>query len=151
MLLAEESTSGPQAMPRVVSAVVWPSSVSWGGGGSKTGEDVQHRLGTSQAVLTPGGRGEQARGEPAAPRAFLILSSACRFGASQTSESSSKSDLENGDHDGSVDSEEEEETEQQPPPSSANSNKNNISEQKDSDSSEGKELKPASIPLNRDP
>ncbi|XP_074429199.1 serine/threonine-protein phosphatase 6 regulatory subunit 2 isoform X1 [Larus michahellis] len=65
------------------------------------------------------------------------VKSRTRFGASQTSESSSKSDLENGDHDGSVDSEEEEETEQQPPPSSANTTKNNISEQKDSDSSEG--------------
>ncbi|KFP82656.1 Serine/threonine-protein phosphatase 6 regulatory subunit 2, partial [Acanthisitta chloris] len=39
------------------------------------------------------------------------VKSRTRFGASQTSESSSKSDLENGDHDGSVDSEEE--TEQQ--------------------------------------
>ncbi|NWX71777.1 PP6R2 phosphatase, partial [Alca torda] len=65
------------------------------------------------------------------------VKSRTRFGASQTSESSSKSDLENGDHDGSVDSEEEEETEQQPPPSSANTTKNNVSEQKDSDSSEG--------------
>ncbi|NWU55042.1 PP6R2 phosphatase, partial [Dromas ardeola] len=65
------------------------------------------------------------------------VKSRTRFGASQTSESSSKSDLENGDHDGSVDSEEEEETEQQPLPSSANNAKNNISEQKDSDSSEG--------------
>uniref|UniRef100_A0A8B9IRC3 Protein phosphatase 6 regulatory subunit 2 n=1 Tax=Amazona collaria TaxID=241587 RepID=A0A8B9IRC3_9PSIT len=64
------------------------------------------------------------------------VKSRTRFGASQTSESSSKSDLENGDHDGSADSEEEE-TEQQPPPSQANSNKNNTSEQKDSDSSEG--------------
>ncbi|XP_057278423.1 serine/threonine-protein phosphatase 6 regulatory subunit 2 isoform X1 [Pezoporus wallicus] len=64
------------------------------------------------------------------------VKSRTRFGASQTSESSSKSDLENGDHDGSVDSEEEE-TEQQPPPSQANSNKNNTSERKDSDSSEG--------------
>nr|XP_021145842.1 serine/threonine-protein phosphatase 6 regulatory subunit 2 isoform X2 [Columba livia] len=65
------------------------------------------------------------------------VKSRTRFGASQTSESSSKSDLENGDHDCSVDSEEEEETEQQAPPSSANSNKNGVSEQKDSDSSEG--------------
>ncbi|XP_065524213.1 serine/threonine-protein phosphatase 6 regulatory subunit 2 [Lathamus discolor] len=64
------------------------------------------------------------------------VKSRTRFGASQTSESSSKSDLENGDHDGSVDSEEEE-TEQQPPPSQSSSNKNNTSEQKDSDSSEG--------------
>ncbi|XP_071590382.1 serine/threonine-protein phosphatase 6 regulatory subunit 2 isoform X2 [Heliangelus exortis] len=63
------------------------------------------------------------------------VKSRTRFGASQTSESSSKSDLENGDHDGSVDSEEEEETEQQPPPSSAS--KSNTPEQKDSDSSEG--------------
>ncbi|PKU28764.1 serine threonine-protein phosphatase 6 regulatory subunit 2 [Limosa lapponica baueri] len=64
------------------------------------------------------------------------------FGASQTSESSSKSDLENGDHDGSVDSEEEEETEQQPPPSPANNNQNNVSEQKDSDSSEDEKYEP---------
>lgn len=55
-----------------------------------------------------------------------------RFGASQTSESS-KSDLENGDHDGSVDSEEEEE--QQPPPPSPN--KGSTAEQKDSESSQG--------------
>ncbi|XP_033367590.1 serine/threonine-protein phosphatase 6 regulatory subunit 2, partial [Parus major] len=41
------------------------------------------------------------------------VKSRTRFGASQTSESS-RSDLENGDHDGSVDSEEEEE--QRPPP-----------------------------------
>lgn len=53
-----------------------------------------------------------------------------RFGASQTSESS-KSDLENGDHDGSVDSEEEE----QPPPPSPH--KGSTPEQKDSDSSQG--------------
>ncbi|NXM31455.1 PP6R2 phosphatase, partial [Oxyruncus cristatus] len=65
------------------------------------------------------------------------VKSRTRFGASQTSEGSSKSDLENGDHDGSVDSEEEEEPEQQPPPPSANSPKSNISEQKDSDTSEG--------------
>ncbi|NXJ84297.1 PP6R2 phosphatase, partial [Trogon melanurus] len=65
------------------------------------------------------------------------VKSRTRFGASQTSESSSKSDLENGDHDGSVDSEEEEEAEQQPPSSSANNSKSNISEQKDSDASEG--------------
>ncbi|XP_050180978.1 serine/threonine-protein phosphatase 6 regulatory subunit 2 [Myiozetetes cayanensis] len=63
------------------------------------------------------------------------VKSRTRFGVSQTSEGSSKSDLENGDHDGSVDSEEEEE--QQPPPPSANSPKSNISEQKDSDTSEG--------------
>ncbi|KAM6292918.1 serine/threonine-protein phosphatase 6 regulatory subunit 2 [Porphyrio hochstetteri] len=65
------------------------------------------------------------------------VKSRTRFGASQTSESSSKSDLENGDHDGSVDSEEEEEAEQQPPPSSANSSKSNAPEQKDCDASEG--------------
>ncbi|XP_052537044.1 serine/threonine-protein phosphatase 6 regulatory subunit 2 isoform X1 [Tympanuchus pallidicinctus] len=65
------------------------------------------------------------------------VKSRTRFGASQASESSSKSDLENGDHDGSVDSEEEEETEQQVPSSSANSNKSNAAEQKESDSSEG--------------
>ncbi|XP_017694373.1 PREDICTED: serine/threonine-protein phosphatase 6 regulatory subunit 2 [Lepidothrix coronata] len=66
------------------------------------------------------------------------VKSRTRFGASQTSEGSSKSDLENGDHDGSVDSEEEEEPEQQPPPPSANSPKSSISEQKESsDTSEG--------------
>ncbi|KAF2982535.1 hypothetical protein EK904_006849 [Melospiza melodia maxima] len=54
-----------------------------------------------------------------------------RFGASQTSESS-KSDLENGDHDGSVDSEEEEE---RPPPPSPH--KGSTPEQKDSDSCQG--------------
>ncbi|NXJ98986.1 PP6R2 phosphatase, partial [Corythaixoides concolor] len=78
------------------------------------------------------------------------VKSRTRFGASQTSESSSKSDLENGDHDGSVDSEEEEEAEQQPPPSSAN-NKNNISEQKDSDSSEGSGWTAVFEPVNSKP
>ncbi|KAM9277359.1 serine/threonine-protein phosphatase 6 regulatory subunit 2 isoform 3-T4 [Cariama cristata] len=78
------------------------------------------------------------------------VKSRTRFGASQTSESSSKSDLENGDHDGSVDSEEEEETEQQPPPSSAN-NKNSISEQKDSDSSEGSGWTAVFEPVNSKP
>ncbi|NWQ95390.1 PP6R2 phosphatase, partial [Burhinus bistriatus] len=79
------------------------------------------------------------------------VKSRTRFGASQTSESSSKSDLENGDHDGSVDSEEEEETEQQPPPSSANNNKNSISEQKDSDSSEGSGWTAVFEPVNSKP
>ncbi|XP_074880586.1 serine/threonine-protein phosphatase 6 regulatory subunit 2 isoform X2 [Buteo buteo] len=79
------------------------------------------------------------------------VKSRTRFGASQTSESSSKSDLENGDHDGSVDSEEEEETEQQPPPSSANNNKNNVSEQKDSDSSEGSGWTAVFEPVNSKP
>ncbi|XP_034619126.1 serine/threonine-protein phosphatase 6 regulatory subunit 2 isoform X2 [Trachemys scripta elegans] len=65
------------------------------------------------------------------------VKSRTRFGVSQTSESSSKSDLENGDHDGSVDSEEEEETEEQTTPLTENTNKNNPSEQKDSDSTEG--------------
>ncbi|NXG24251.1 PP6R2 phosphatase, partial [Grallaria varia] len=65
------------------------------------------------------------------------VKSRTRFGASQTSEGSSKSDLENGDHDGNVDSEEEEEPAQQPPPPSANSPKSNVSEQKDSETSEG--------------
>ncbi|KAM9247957.1 serine/threonine-protein phosphatase 6 regulatory subunit 2 isoform 1-T1 [Leptosomus discolor] len=78
------------------------------------------------------------------------VKSRTRFGASQTSESSSKSDLENGDHDGSVDSEEEEEAEQQPPPSSANS-KNNISEQKESDSSEGSGWTAVFEPVNSKP
>ncbi|NXA80747.1 PP6R2 phosphatase, partial [Thryothorus ludovicianus] len=59
------------------------------------------------------------------------VKSRTRFGASQTSESS-KSDLENGDHDGSVDSEEEEE---QPPPPSPH--KGSTPERKDSDSSQG--------------
>ncbi|NXH63988.1 PP6R2 phosphatase, partial [Rhabdornis inornatus] len=59
------------------------------------------------------------------------VKSRTRFGASQTSESS-KSDLENGDHDGSVDSEEEEE---QPPPPSPH--KGGTPERKDSDSSQG--------------
>ncbi|NXX32366.1 PP6R2 phosphatase, partial [Nicator chloris] len=54
-----------------------------------------------------------------------------RFGASQTSESS-KSDLENGDHDGSVDSEEEEE--RAPPPSP---HKGGTPERKEADSSQG--------------
>ncbi|XP_041261504.1 serine/threonine-protein phosphatase 6 regulatory subunit 2 [Onychostruthus taczanowskii] len=58
------------------------------------------------------------------------VKSRTRFGASQTSESS-KSDLENGDHDGSVDSEEEEE---RPPPSPR---KGSTPEQKDSDSCQG--------------
>ncbi|NXA15097.1 PP6R2 phosphatase, partial [Sapayoa aenigma] len=62
------------------------------------------------------------------------VKSRTRFGASQTSEGSSKSDLENGDHDGSMDSEEEEE---QPPPPAANSPKGSVSERKDSDTSEG--------------
>ncbi|XP_026512168.1 serine/threonine-protein phosphatase 6 regulatory subunit 2 isoform X2 [Terrapene carolina triunguis] len=65
------------------------------------------------------------------------VKSRTRFGVSQTSESSSKSDLENGDRDGSVDSEEEEETEEQTTPLTENTNKNNPSEQKDSDSTEG--------------
>ncbi|XP_010083751.1 PREDICTED: serine/threonine-protein phosphatase 6 regulatory subunit 2 [Pterocles gutturalis] len=73
-----------------------------------------------------------------------------RFGASQTSEGSSKSDLENGDHDGSVDSEEEEEAEPQPPPSSANNNKN-VSEQKESDSSEGSGWTAVFEPVNSKP
>ncbi|XP_074396395.1 serine/threonine-protein phosphatase 6 regulatory subunit 2 [Zonotrichia albicollis] len=59
------------------------------------------------------------------------VKSRTRFGASQTSESS-KSDLENGDHDGSVDSEEEEE---RPPPPSPH--KGSAPEQKDSDSCQG--------------
>uniref|UniRef100_A0A7M4FTZ2 Protein phosphatase 6 regulatory subunit 2 n=1 Tax=Crocodylus porosus TaxID=8502 RepID=A0A7M4FTZ2_CROPO len=64
------------------------------------------------------------------------VKSRTRFGVSQTSESSSKSDLENGDHDGSVDSEEEEEAEEQTSPSTVNANKSNTSEQKGTDSSE---------------
>ncbi|KAM7023140.1 serine/threonine-protein phosphatase 6 regulatory subunit 2 [Passerculus sandwichensis] len=59
------------------------------------------------------------------------VKSRTRFGASQTSESS-KSDLENGDHDGSVDSEEEEERPAPPSP-----HKGSTPEQKDSDSCQG--------------
>ncbi|NWW91139.1 PP6R2 phosphatase, partial [Rhynochetos jubatus] len=77
------------------------------------------------------------------------VKSRTRFGASQTSESSSKSDLENGDHDGSVDSEEEEEREQPPPPSSAS--KNSIAEQKDSDSCEGSGWTAVFEPVNSKP
>ncbi|NXN99255.1 PP6R2 phosphatase, partial [Rhinopomastus cyanomelas] len=66
------------------------------------------------------------------------VKSRTRFGASQTSESSSKSDLENGDHDGSVDSDEEAAPQQQqPPPPSANSSKSSALEQKGSEPSEG--------------
>ncbi|KAM6306990.1 serine/threonine-protein phosphatase 6 regulatory subunit 2-like [Podargus strigoides] len=79
------------------------------------------------------------------------VKSRTRFGASQTSESSSKSDLENGDHNGSVDSEEEEETEQQPPPSPANNSTSNTSEQKDSDSSEGSGWTAVFEPVNSKP
>ncbi|XP_062348402.1 serine/threonine-protein phosphatase 6 regulatory subunit 2 isoform X2 [Cinclus cinclus] len=59
------------------------------------------------------------------------VKSRTRFGTTQASESS-KSDLENGDHDGSVDSEEEEE--QQPLPSL---HKGGTPERKESDSSQG--------------
>ncbi|XP_069717313.1 serine/threonine-protein phosphatase 6 regulatory subunit 2 [Phaenicophaeus curvirostris] len=76
------------------------------------------------------------------------VKSRTRFGASQTSESSSKSDLENGDHDGSVDSEEEEETEQQPPPSA---NNKSVSEQKGSESSEGSGWTAVFEPVNAKP
>ncbi|OXB56055.1 hypothetical protein ASZ78_013137, partial [Callipepla squamata] len=79
------------------------------------------------------------------------VKSRTRFGASQASESSSKSDLENGDHDGSVDSEEEEETEQQVPSSSANSNKSSAAEQKESDSSEGSGWTAVFEPVNSKP
>ncbi|OXB70202.1 UNVERIFIED_CONTAM: hypothetical protein H355_008863, partial [Colinus virginianus] len=79
------------------------------------------------------------------------VKSRTRFGASQASESSSKSDLENGDHDGSVDSEEEEETEQQVPSSSANSNKSSAAEQKESNSSEGSEWTAVFEPVNSKP
>ncbi|NXJ11625.1 PP6R2 phosphatase, partial [Odontophorus gujanensis] len=79
------------------------------------------------------------------------VKSRTRFGASQASESSSKSDLENGDHDGSVDSEEEEVTEQQVPSSSANSNKSSAAEQKESDSSEGSGWTAVFEPVNSKP
>uniref|UniRef100_A0A6G1R4K6 Protein phosphatase 6, regulatory subunit 2 n=1 Tax=Hypotaenidia okinawae TaxID=2861861 RepID=A0A6G1R4K6_9GRUI len=78
------------------------------------------------------------------------VKSRTRFGASQTSESSSKSDLENGDHDGSVDSEEEE-AEQQPPPSSANNSKSSAPEQKDCGSSEGSGWTAVFEPVNAKP
>uniref|UniRef100_A0A452ICV2 Uncharacterized protein n=1 Tax=Gopherus agassizii TaxID=38772 RepID=A0A452ICV2_9SAUR len=79
------------------------------------------------------------------------VKSRTRFGVSQTSESSSKSDLENGDHDGSVDSEEEEESEEQTTPVTENTNKNNPSEQKDSDSAEGSEWTAVFEPVNSNP
>ncbi|KAM4901971.1 serine/threonine-protein phosphatase 6 regulatory subunit 2 isoform 4-T4 [Sylvia borin] len=64
------------------------------------------------------------------------VKSRTRFGASQTSESS-KSDLENGDHDGSVDSEEEEE---QPPPPSPH--KGSTPEKKDTEPSQASTASP---------
>ncbi|XP_077694024.1 serine/threonine-protein phosphatase 6 regulatory subunit 2 isoform X5 [Eretmochelys imbricata] len=79
------------------------------------------------------------------------VKSRTRFGVSQTSESSSKSDLENGDHDGSVDSEEEEEPEEQTTPLTENTNKNNPSEQKDSDSTEGSGWTAVFEPVNSKP
>ncbi|XP_074832600.1 serine/threonine-protein phosphatase 6 regulatory subunit 2 isoform X1 [Carettochelys insculpta] len=78
------------------------------------------------------------------------VKSRTRFGASQTSESSSKSDLENGDHDGSVDSEEEE-TEEHTTPPMENTNKNNASEQKDTDSTEGSGWTAVFEPVNSKP
>lgn len=83
----------------------------------------------------PRDREEELRGLDVAHCQFLF-----RFGASQTSESS-KSDLENGDHDGSVDSEEEEE---RPPPSP---HKGSTPEQKDSDSCQGTGAGSASLGL----
>ncbi|TFK00884.1 cleft lip and palate transmembrane protein 1-like protein [Platysternon megacephalum] len=79
------------------------------------------------------------------------VKSRTRFGVSQTSESSSKSDLENGDHDGGVDSEEEEEREEQTPPLTENTNKNNPSEQKDSDSTDGSGWTAVFEPVNSKP
>uniref|UniRef100_A0A7M4EBZ6 Protein phosphatase 6 regulatory subunit 2 n=1 Tax=Crocodylus porosus TaxID=8502 RepID=A0A7M4EBZ6_CROPO len=79
------------------------------------------------------------------------VKSRTRFGVSQTSESSSKSDLENGDHDGSVDSEEEEEAEEQTSPSTVNANKSNTSEQKGTDSSEGEGWTAVFEPVNSKP
>ncbi|KAM9171307.1 serine/threonine-protein phosphatase 6 regulatory subunit 2 [Pangshura tecta] len=79
------------------------------------------------------------------------VKSRTRFGVSQTSESSSKSDLENGDRDGSVDSEEEEETEEQTTPVTENTNKNNPSEQKDSNSTEGSGWTAVFEPVNSKP
>lgn len=79
------------------------------------------------------------------------VKSRTRFGVSQTSESSSKSDLENGDRDGSVDSEEEEETEEQTPPVTENTNKNNPSEQKDTNSTEGSGWTAVFEPVNSKP
>nr|XP_006118032.1 serine/threonine-protein phosphatase 6 regulatory subunit 2 isoform X2 [Pelodiscus sinensis] len=78
------------------------------------------------------------------------VKSRTRFGVSQTSESSSKSDLENGDHDGSVDSEEEETDEHTTPPTE-NTNKNNPSEQKDSDATEGSGWTAVFEPVNSKP
>ncbi|XP_019365253.1 PREDICTED: serine/threonine-protein phosphatase 6 regulatory subunit 2 isoform X2 [Gavialis gangeticus] len=79
------------------------------------------------------------------------VKSRTRFGVSQTSESSSKSDLENGDHDGSVDSEEEEEAEEQTSPPTVNANKSNASEQKSTDSSEGSGWTAVFEPVNSKP
>ncbi|KAM7178411.1 serine/threonine-protein phosphatase 6 regulatory subunit 2 isoform 2-T3 [Macrochelys suwanniensis] len=79
------------------------------------------------------------------------VKSRTRFGVSQTSESSSKSDLENGDHDGSVDSEEEEEIEEQTQPVTENTNKNNPSEQKDSGSTDGSGWTAVFEPVNSKP
>ncbi|XP_039376122.1 serine/threonine-protein phosphatase 6 regulatory subunit 2 isoform X1 [Mauremys reevesii] len=79
------------------------------------------------------------------------VKSRTRFGVSQTSESSSKSDLENGDRDGSVDSEEEEETEEQTTPVTENTNKNNPSEQKDTNSTEGSGWTAVFEPVNSKP
>uniref|UniRef100_A0A8C8RLU7 Protein phosphatase 6 regulatory subunit 2 n=1 Tax=Pelusios castaneus TaxID=367368 RepID=A0A8C8RLU7_9SAUR len=79
------------------------------------------------------------------------VKSRTRFGVSQTSESSSKSDLENGDHDGSVDSEEDEETEEQSIPPTEITNKNNSSEHKDSDSTEGSGWTAVFEPVNSKP
>lgn len=78
------------------------------------------------------------------------VKSRTRFGVSQTSESSSKSDLENGDHDGSMDSEEEETDEHTTPPTE-NTNKNNPSEQKDSDATEGSGWTAVFEPVNSKP
>lgn len=79
------------------------------------------------------------------------VKSRTRFGVSRTSESSSKSDLENGDRDGSVDSEEEEETEEQTTPVTENTNKNNPSEQKDTNSTEGSGWTAVFEPVNSKP
>ncbi|XP_043944502.1 serine/threonine-protein phosphatase 6 regulatory subunit 2 isoform X2 [Protopterus annectens] len=67
------------------------------------------------------------------------VKSRTRFGVSQTSESSSKSDIESGEQDGSIDSEDEEEEEMEVSvtPAEENSNKNNPTEQKETNSCEG--------------
>uniref|UniRef100_A0A8D0GPG3 Protein phosphatase 6 regulatory subunit 2 n=1 Tax=Sphenodon punctatus TaxID=8508 RepID=A0A8D0GPG3_SPHPU len=77
------------------------------------------------------------------------IKSRTRFGVSRTSESSSKSDQENGDHDGRVGSEEE--VEGLTPPPAACADRNNPTEQKETDSSEGSGWTAVFEPVNSKP